>query len=173
MKNDSRKTIQALNYIATSCGNKNMNSKKAIAVLWLADRYHLRHYGRTISYSDYVSSSFGVTSIQAKEILEKLKGTDGFLSVSKNSYSSAKDPNMNVFSKSDIDVLDLMISKFRNESPKTLVSLSKKSPESIAAEKRSDHSIDTMNFFVNMDEKNELFLDDEAFLSITKEMMKY
>ena len=47
--NDTRKIIQALAYIAYHQPGHKVNSMKAYKLLWLADRYHLRQYGRTIT----------------------------------------------------------------------------------------------------------------------------
>ena len=49
MMNDTRKIIQALTYIAYQQPGHKINSMKAYKLLWLADRYHLRQYGRTIT----------------------------------------------------------------------------------------------------------------------------
>lgn len=49
MVKDTRKIVQALNYIACSQVGGVANCMKAYKLLWLADIYHLRQYGRTVS----------------------------------------------------------------------------------------------------------------------------
>jgi hypothetical protein len=44
---------------------------KAYKLLWLADRYHLRQYGRTITGDTYFALPLGLIPSDAKNILEK------------------------------------------------------------------------------------------------------
>ena len=65
-----RKIVQALNYFAEKQPNNTMNRMKALKLLWLADRYHLRQYGRMISEDDYFAIQYGPISSSAKDILD-------------------------------------------------------------------------------------------------------
>ena len=47
------KLVQALGYLLSLDDNKKMNRVKLIKLLWAADRFHMRRYGRTVSESRY------------------------------------------------------------------------------------------------------------------------
>lgn len=54
-----RKITQALNYLATKNPDKKINKLKAIKLVWIADRYHLRKYGRPITWDTYEAMPLG------------------------------------------------------------------------------------------------------------------
>jgi len=66
------KLIQALNYIAYNQQGKSVGFKKAYKLLWLIDRYSLRHYARTVSGDKYFAMQLGPVPTDAKHILEGL-----------------------------------------------------------------------------------------------------
>ena len=70
MVRDTRKIVQALNYIACSQLGHTVNCMKAYKLLWLADRYHLRHYGRTISGDVYYALPHGPVPMDAMNVVE-------------------------------------------------------------------------------------------------------
>ena len=45
----TRKLIQALDYIAYHQHNRTVGFMKAYKLLWLIDRYSMRHYARTVN----------------------------------------------------------------------------------------------------------------------------
>ena len=48
------KIAQILNYIAHQAGSSDaINRLKALKLIYFADRYHLRRYGRSVSNDDY------------------------------------------------------------------------------------------------------------------------
>jgi uncharacterized phage-associated protein len=64
-----QKTTQALNYFAVRSGNE-INKMKAIKLLYIADRYHLRKYGRPISNDEYFAMEYGPVPSGGKDIAE-------------------------------------------------------------------------------------------------------
>ena len=62
------KITQILRYLLSFDDNGKMNHTKLIKLLWAADRYHMRHYGRLVSDSNYVAMKFGPVSSLALDI---------------------------------------------------------------------------------------------------------
>lgn len=181
MRNNS-KILQTLNYLAfLQGGEKKISQMKAYKLIWLADRYHLRQYGRTITYDQYYALPHGIVPSNAKKII------DGKIYVSecrnylntkiRYCFKSIKDPIINLFSETDIEVLKLIHSKYGSFSPQKLSDLSHKFPEWLKFKDKltstnSKHSypIALVDFFLNYDDGQGLFNDDDDFLSISKEI---
>ena len=66
----TRKIIQALAYIVYQQPDHKVNSMKAYKLLWLADRYHLRQTGRTITGDVFYALPHGVVPSDAKNVVE-------------------------------------------------------------------------------------------------------
>jgi Antitoxin SocA-like, Panacea domain len=69
-----RKSTQALNYFAhraaTGAPARRLNKMKALKLLFFADRYHLRKYGRPVSECAYFATKHGPVASEAKHIAE-------------------------------------------------------------------------------------------------------
>lgn len=183
-KMDTRKIIQALDYLACQQPDKTIDNMKAYKLLWLADRYHIRQYGRTISGDEYHALPYGAVPSDAKCILEEKttklnndeKTVKEYLTILPNhKYRGNKEPNMNVFSDSDIQALDLIINHFNHLSALELSELSHQFPEWQHYEKnlkdgskKKAYKIDMNLFFENKQEKSGLFVDDPQLLELTK-----
>jgi uncharacterized phage-associated protein len=64
-----RKAAQALNYFARQEGGS-INKLKALKLLFFADRYHLRKFGRPVSECTYFAMAHGPVASEAKNIAE-------------------------------------------------------------------------------------------------------
>lgn len=67
---DAQKTINMLGYLAKKQEDEAMNFMKAYKLIWLADRYHLRNYGRTITGDRYFAMQRGLVPSDTKNIVE-------------------------------------------------------------------------------------------------------
>ena len=180
MKPNKDKILQALNYLASTQKNNTISEMKAYKLLWLADRYHLRQYGRTITHDNYYALPLGVVPSNAKIMIESIpekKEYQKFLQRSKKYYyTSIKSVNEKEFSKTDKDVLNLIIEKFGDMTPASLSKLSHQFPEwkrfeeKLEMGKRKSYKVHIDDFFENCKEKSGLFVDDDEFLSLTKEL---
>jgi uncharacterized phage-associated protein len=65
-----RKAAQALNYFARQEGGS-INKLKALKLLFFADRYHLRKFGRPVSECSYFAMKHGPVASEAKRIAEE------------------------------------------------------------------------------------------------------
>jgi uncharacterized phage-associated protein len=69
-----RKSTQALNYFARLSARgapQPLNKMKALKLLFFADRYHLRKYGRPVSDCAYFAMKNGPVASEAKNIAEE------------------------------------------------------------------------------------------------------
>lgn len=64
-----RKATQALNFFARQSGGS-INKLKALKLLFFADRYHLRKFGRPVSECAYFAMTHGPVASEAKHIAE-------------------------------------------------------------------------------------------------------
>lgn len=185
MARDTRKIVQALNYIACSQLGNTINSMKAYKLLWLADRYHLRHYGRTVSGDVYYALPHGPVPMDAMNIVEGkpttlADGTDGIQYIRKSkkyNITSVKEPRMEVFSQSDIEALDKILNVYGEMKWWELSDLSHEFPEWMEYESslsnpysKNGYKIDMNLFFKNRKKENGLFADSKELLELSKEI---
>jgi len=182
-----KKAVQALNYFAVESGGT-LNKMKALKLIWLADRYHLRHYGRTITGDVYFALPHGPVASTTRDIMEKnvglsddelnyseqfLKSTGGY------DFGSNSDPNQKVFSKTDIDVLKIIFETYNKFNHFQLSDISHNFPEwrkyeaSFKSGNQSRFEIKKEEFFENHQDGQGLFEDDEEFLNVAKEISKH
>lgn len=183
---NEKKLIQALNFFAFKEGGV-ISKIKAYKLLWLADRYHLRKFGRMITNDGYYAMPKGVVPTEAKHIMDgisNLKCGDyirEYLQVSYSAltYSSSKDPNMRVFSKTDIDALNMVWSNYGSLSASQLSLISHEFPEWKRfktlinnPKENSSYSICIDDFFENFVDDTKMFVDNTELLELTKELYK-
>lgn len=134
---DHRKSTQAINFFATKAGGY-INKMKAIKLIYFADRYHLRKYGRPITNDEYFAMPYGPVNSGVKEIAEnsdflakdEQESSSIYLRVP-NQYGvkSLRPVETKVFSKSDIEALSFAWEKFGKYNQYELADLSHNYPE--------------------------------------------
>lgn len=186
MMNDTRKIIQALTYIAYQQPGHKINSMKAYKLLWLADRYHLRQYGRTITGDIFFALPHGVVPSDAKNVVERQathlptdeKYRDKYIKrLGKYSFQAITEPDVMLFSDSDQEVLDKILQVYGALDQYELEKLSHKFPEWLAYENKLQaegtpkaYKIDIDYFFDEAKEDNSgLFADDPEKIALIKE----
>ncbi|MGD0856780.1 MAG: Panacea domain-containing protein [Dehalococcoidia bacterium] len=115
-----KKAAQALNRLAVKQGGR-INKMKAFKLIYLADRYHFRKYGRLITNDNYVAMKNGPVPSQTRDIVEQTT----FIGDEEKEYSdryienkgqhdliSRATPDDKVFSESDIEALDFAWENF-------------------------------------------------------------
>jgi uncharacterized phage-associated protein len=108
-----RKATQALNFLARQSDGR-INKLKALKLVFFADRYHLRKFGRPVSECAYYAMTHGPVASEAKQIAED----DDLLPVparnyarkflqkkSNYDYASVADVDKSVLSESDLEAL--------------------------------------------------------------------
>lgn len=134
---DPQKCTQALNFFARKAGGR-INKMKSLKLVFLADRYHLRKYGRFVTDDNYFAMQYGPVPSNTKEIAE----SNDFLDETARAYSSqyinpidnlqldsTKDVDFDVFSESDIEALNFAWARFGQFDQFQLATLSHSYPE--------------------------------------------
>jgi uncharacterized phage-associated protein len=137
---ETTKIIQALCYFLTKI--KSADKLTLVKLLFLADKYHLIRYGRTITNDEYWAMSYGPVGTAAKDILSL---DNDFLDEREYEYakkklkkvgkhifekgSSCDSDEFNMLSETDIEALDFILEKFGKMSEKDLIKYTHKYPE--------------------------------------------
>jgi uncharacterized phage-associated protein len=134
---DYKKATQELNFFAQKEGGE-INKLKALKLVYLADRYHLRKYGRLISNDTYFAMKLGPVASGVKDLAE----VSEFLGEEEAAYSnrfitqtnrlilkSINSLEAEVFSDSDIEALNYVWDKFGHLDPFALAKLTHEYPD--------------------------------------------
>jgi uncharacterized phage-associated protein len=180
-----KKATQALNYLVEK-SDGTLNKMKAIKLIWLSDRLHIRKYGRMITSDFYFALPYGPVPSTTRNILE-LNST--FITDVEYEYSkvyienidqytikSKKESNLRVFSKTDIEVIDTVFITYGHLDHFSLSDLSHSFPEwtkydlQLKSKIASRFAIEVEDFFVNVNDGTNLFMDSEEQIDIAKEI---
>jgi len=137
-----RKSTQALNYFAHKAASgapiRRLNKMKALKLLFFADRYHLRKYGRPVSDCAYFAMKHGPVASEAKRVAEESARLDA---LSRNyvrryvrkddtyHFSSVGDVDLAVLSDTDREALDFAWKNFGHYTEFRLRDISHHFPE--------------------------------------------
>ena len=187
MERDTTKIIQALAYLAIHQPESTIDNMKAYKLLWLADRYHLRQTGRTITGDAYYAMPYGIVPSDAKCLLEdvktKMRTPKGYKekyirNVGKHQFVAVAQPDLKVFSDSDNEALDKVLDVYGGYDAMNLSEMSHKFPEWIFyqellenKEAKNSYRIDLDHFFEDAPvEGKQLFDDNPELLELTKDL---
>jgi uncharacterized phage-associated protein len=137
-----RKSTQALNYFArlsaSGSPRAEINKMKALKLLFFADRFHLRKYGRTVSDCAYFAMARGPVASEAKSVAEEssrlpspsrayarryVRRKDAYC------YSSTAEVDAAVLSRTDMEALDFAWQTFGHYTEFELVEITHRYPE--------------------------------------------
>jgi uncharacterized phage-associated protein len=137
-----RKSTQALNYFAhkaaTGAPGRRLNKMKALKLLFFADRYHLRKYGRPVSDCAYFAMKHGPVASEAKHVAEDSSRLDqpsrsyARRYVRRDDtyhYISVGDVDQSVLSQTDREALDFAWENFGHYSEFRLRDITHHYPE--------------------------------------------
>lgn len=179
---DYRKAVQCLNYFAIQEGGT-INKMKAIKLIWLADRKHLRTYARPVVFDEYFAMKNGPVQTSVKDLAENTS----FLAKEESEYRNryidlqqydliAKDAmEDSVFSETDLSALSDIYAEFGQLDQFELVNVSHRYPEWKKFEQQIEEGagsrflMDYLDFFSNPDDGQEdYFASDAGDLELTK-----
>jgi len=136
MKFNYEKAVQCLNYFARYSKNKEIDKLKALKLVYLADRYHLRKYGRLITNDSYFAMEYGPVASSVKDLTQfnclshkEEKYAEKFISPSnkEHHFISRADIEKEVFSETDLEALNFVRENYGHL--RDLVGLTHKFPE--------------------------------------------
>lgn len=135
MRPDYEKIIQSINYFARKQNNNKISKLYFLKLIFLADRYHLRMYGRTITNDHYVAMQYGPVASETKSTFEFLNipepmqayAAEYLLPAEDSWITSRKEVDSEVFSETDMEALEAAWSTFKKH--RNLVSFTHNFPE--------------------------------------------
>lgn len=161
---DYKKATQAINFFTRKEGLK-IDKLKLIKLVYLADRFHLRRYGRPITNDTYLAMRLGPVGSSVKDIADfsgyldetERKYASNFLGQGgiENTIVSLADVDNDVFSKSELESLNFVYEKFGNQSESSLVDVVHKYPEwekfrkTLEAKETTREQMSYLDFFKN------------------------
>lgn len=133
---DHRKATQALNFFAVKNGG-HINKMRSIKLIYFADRYHLRRYGRPITNDEYFAMSYGPVNSGVKDIAEmsgflgakELDYASKFVAPSGYDVQSILPVDWDVFSQSDTEALSFAWERFSQYNEFQLAEITHQYPE--------------------------------------------
>lgn len=162
MGNSNRKYIKALESIVY-LANLETRSYWLLKAIYFADKKHIENYGRQIFGDSYIAMKQGPVPSFAYDILKDVRG-DGWFHFEDPEPSSAidvpdrynvkplRDPDLKLFSKSDIECLDYAYNLIKDLSFTELKEMSHDEAY-ISVEQDEEMSIDTIaRTLINADE---------------------
>jgi len=182
---DYQKATQAINYFTRKESSHNGNKLKIIKLIWLADRFHLRKYGRPVIGDEYVAMELGPVGSGVKDIIEQsnfaakeeISYAKKYIKpVNKNVVQSLEKVDYDVFSKTDIESLEFAYDNFGSLDAISLSKITHKYPEwkkfeaILKSGQSTRESMDYSDFFEdpkNLD--NDKFEADKKLLLESKE----
>lgn len=186
MKFDYKKAVHLLSLLAEKEGGI-INKMKALKLIWLADRVHLRRYARPIINDEYFALPYGPVASTTSNIIEKQSSyiSPEFINyslnyiekVDKHHYVTIKKPNLKKFSKTDLNAINEVYDVYGKLSERELSAISHEYPEwkqfesKINSENRRE-KMSYEDFFLNPEaaEETALFNEPSNDLELTKEI---
>ncbi len=102
MSFDFKKTVQTVNFFARKSHGKDISKLDVLKLIFLADRYHLRKYGRAVTGDDYWAMELGPVPSVAKNICDACALEPSELEYVKR-YLDSKEQNKKVHSRAQYD----------------------------------------------------------------------
>jgi len=106
-----KKATQSLAFFTQKEIDNTLDKLKALKLIYFADRYHLRKFGRTISNDEYYAMDYGPVASGTKDILEM----STFLDIHENDYASKflepQKANKNIKAINQVDYSELSVSE--------------------------------------------------------------
>lgn len=175
-----KKTVQALNFFARASGGT-INKMKALKLIWLSDRLHLRKYGRLITNDTYFAMKHGPVASGTRDILQanatslEESYADKYLDFcDRHEFASCEEVHEFVFSKTDLECLHMVFANYSKFNQFKLSDLSHKFPEwkkfqsHFENELGSRFPIDKQDFFLNIKDHSGLFEDSSENIEMAK-----
>jgi hypothetical protein len=176
MTTADRHRIAAIQWLLPRVPAKFRTKLHLLKLLYLADRFHLRKFGRTILEDTYYAMPRGPVASATKRILEGKggHGCEDYLSAGpRNSVVSHQEIGAGLLSQSDVEALSAAINQIHFHPD--LVGFTHMFPEWKRAEQRRTAAgakrerMDIMDFFLPAPSEAEYCDADEELVSLSKE----
>lgn len=186
MQINFKKTVQAINLLTTLEWGF-VDKLKILKLIWLADKYSLRKYWRTILWDTYFAMKFWPVASWVKDILDQkteyieqisIEYITTYLNKKWNNVASAKEVDRQYFSDTDEEVIKKIFEYFWKFSGIKLVDVTHKYPEWAKFEPKLKSweiiqaPMSYLDFFENVPNQDRIFDISEEHLELSKEMFQ-
>lgn len=120
MHADTKKIAQSLCYIGGKNRLRKIGKINALKIIYLADRYHLRKFGTSITGDEYFAMAMGPVPSATKRIIEGARESSvaeyakRFIMCGKDDFTACIITDFDELSKTDIEALDAAYDVFRD-----------------------------------------------------------
>lgn len=181
-----KKATQALNLLARKKDGR-INKMKAIKLIFLADRLHLRKYGRPIVGDLYWAMKLGPVGSKTKNIAELSNISENIFEYAKKyikpvdekkqTFISIKPEDLSVFSKTDMECLEAVYNRYSDRDQFELAEITHKYPEWLRHKKELDSGkkrvrMSYEDFFIEAPKGDALFAQSKNELLLAKEIFE-
>lgn len=174
-----RKLEQAILFFCHNINNKTLGKTKLFKLLYFADSRFYLEYGKTITGDKYVKYKEGPIPSHANQILKKMqknlmeidikKWGDKFKFV----FRPKQQPNLSVFSKEEVEILQKVAQKFKYTKREEIVELSHQELPWIAAAYNKYINLDLLQYQelpeMEKEPEDDLLVNSPEFDKIIKE----
>lgn len=133
---DVLKIAQSLCYIGGKCRGRSLDKIYALKIIYLADRYHLRKYGSTITGDEYFAMEKGPVASMTKTVIEgKIEDKSSsdyvlrYIMPGRNRFQSKIVTCFDELAKTDIEALDAAYDTFLEKDPENIIGFTHRFPE--------------------------------------------
>lgn len=133
-----KKATQALNFLAVQAGGE-LNKMKALKLIYFADRYHLRKYGRPITNDSYFALPYGPVASACRNLMdqedpyyltpESTYKSNHISPTGQYDYKSTHSVDNQVFSQTDLEALNFAWGKYSSKDQFQLAEETHRFPE--------------------------------------------
>ncbi len=177
-----KKSIQLLTFFANREGGR-LNKLKSLKLVWAAERYHLRNFGRSIMDDDFFAMEYGPVPSFTKDMAEgtnlSLKEEEyrnQFLkTISKISFQSTNTFDGSLFSQSALESIEKSYESFQTYDGFALANITHLYPEwnkfaHLIPQVHSRMDMDYVDFFSDpIDNPFDIFKQDKDKLEFMKD----
>lgn len=179
MMPDYEKIVQMINFFARKMRGNRISKLYWLKMTFLADRYHLRMYGRTITEDRYVAMHCGPAASNGKMAFEfsgvpdhVLKYASNYLEQAEKDWVvSVRDVDFDVFSETDIEAMEAAWKAFRKNRSAIVVfthCFPEWSKHEKALERVEVQDMDLADFFLPAEQGREYCPADSERLRLNK-----
>jgi uncharacterized phage-associated protein len=184
-----KKATQAINYFARK-KDGTINKMKSVKLIYFADRYHIRKYGRPVVGDIYFAMKLGPVGSNILNVANLsntnlnsvcLKYAHEFLGYPKDDKKlqtivSKKEVDLDLFSQTDIEAFETVFKEYGSEDQFELADISHEYPEWAKHEKEIKQGkrsvpMDYIDFFLNPSKtKSDIFKVPAENLAVAKDI---
>ena len=179
MTPDYEKIVQMINFFARRMRDNKITMLPCLKIIFLADRYHLRMYGRTITGDRYVAMQYGPVASNSKKTFQFLDIPDEVSEYAslyltpeeENTIVSVRDADLDVFSETDLEAMNAALKVFR-ETRSPIVAFTHCFPEwskhENALKRVKVQNMDLADFFLPAEQGREYCPADKERIRLNK-----